>query len=95
MIFTPALAPIRVARPRQGFGFFLGMNAARALTPMFGPTVLRISSISCTVAPPPEKAVDVFYVIGTRLFGQQQATTFSSSVNKDVSMMTLVNAPAR
>ena len=31
-----------------------------ALTPMFGPTALRINSIACVVAPPLEKPVEVF-----------------------------------
>src|SRR5690625_6177908 len=59
---------------------------------MSGPTVCRINRMSSTVAPPPENPVDVLTKSAFASFANLQARTFSSSVNKAVSIITFVSA---
>ena len=57
----PADAPIRVAPAAIiSSASCLFRTPPDALMPIFGPTVSRMSSTSCTVAPPPENPVEVF-----------------------------------
>lgn len=63
-----------------------------ALTPSSEPTVFRMSAISSVVAPPVENPVEVFTNAAPAAFAARQAFTFSSSVSRQVSMMTLTMA---
>ncbi|MPM38728.1 hypothetical protein SDC9_85358 [bioreactor metagenome] len=65
-----------------------------ALTPSAAPTVLRMSAISSVVAPPVENPVEVFTNAAPAAFAARQALTFSSSLSRQVSMMTLTMAGA-
>ena len=60
-VFTPALAPTRVA-PAATIAFRLSRSRTppAAFTPMSSPTTRRISATSAAVAPPGPKPVDVF-----------------------------------
>ena len=60
-IFTPALAPTRVA-PAATIAFSPSRSRTppAALTPISAPTTRRISATSAAVAPPGPKPVDVF-----------------------------------
>ena len=60
-----------------------------AFTPISGPTVRRMSEMSCGVAPPPAKPEHVFTKSAPAFFESWQAMTFSSSVRRLVSMMHL------
>ena len=64
-----------------------------AFTPMAGPTVRRMRATSSTVAPPRLKPVEVLTKSAPAGTANWQASTFSSSVSRAVSMMTLHNAP--
>ena len=95
MIFTPALAPIRVAPALIMLAASSNVRTPpEALTPICGPTVLRISSTSWTVAPPPANPVDVLTKSAPASFEIREAMVFSSSVNNVVSIMTLTIMPA-
>ncbi|GAT38310.1 deoxyribose-phosphate aldolase [Listeria monocytogenes] len=59
---------------------------------MFGPTVLRIKAISSAVAPPVENPVDVLTKSVPAFTAISHARTFSSSVNRQVSIITFTNA---
>ena len=59
-----------------------------ALTPISGPTVFLIKATSCAVAPPVEKPVLVFTKSAPASLEAIHALTYSSSVNKHVSIMT-------
>ena len=63
-----------------------------ALTPILEPTVFLMSAISCVVAPPVEKPVEVFTKSAPAFWESSQALIFSSSVNKQVSMITFTIA---
>ena len=63
-----------------------------ALTPISLPTVFLINAISCDVAPPVENPVEVFTKSAPASFDNSQAITFSSSVNKQVSIITFTKA---
>ena len=94
-ILTPAEAPIRVAPAAI---MSCTSSAVRmppdALTPISGPTVARMSATSATVAPPVPQPVEVLTMSASASLARRQATTFSSSVSREVSMMTFVIAPA-
>ena len=64
-----------------------------AFTPKSGPTVSRIRRTSSTVAPPVEKPVDVLTKSAPPSTVRRLARTFSSSVSRQHSMMTLRCAP--
>ena len=60
-----------------------------ALTPIFAPTVLRISFTSATVAPPFPKPVDVLTKSKPAFFAAVDATAISSFVRLQHSRMSL------
>ena len=77
MIFTLALAPIRVA-PAQTI-FFRSSNVRtppEAFTPMSVPTTARISATSSAVAPPVLKPVEVLTKSAPALFARQRRANF-------------------
>jgi len=85
-IFTPTLAPIRVAPASTILrASSRPFTPPEALTPSSDPTVRRISATSATVAPPFEKPVEVFTKSAPAFFAALHARTFSSSVNNTVS----------
>ena len=59
-----------------------------ALTPISGPTVSLINLTSLAVAPPVENPVEVLTKSALASLDSLQALTFSSSVNKQVSIIT-------
>ena len=59
-----------------------------ALTPIVGPTVLRIKATSLTVAPPVENPVEVLTKSALASFASLQARTISSSLSKQHSRIT-------
>ena len=63
-----------------------------ALTPISGPTVSLINLISSGVAPPVENPVDVLTKSAPAFLANSQALTFSSSVKRQVSIITFVSA---
>ena len=83
---TPLPQPILVAPARS---IAMASSAVRmppeALTPMSGPTVLRISAMSSTFAPAVEKPVDVFTKSAPAFAESSHARAFSSSVSRQVS----------
>ena len=64
-----------------------------ALTPISGPTVFLIKAISSFVAPPVEKPVDVLTKSAPASLASKHALTFSSSLNKQVSIITFKVLP--
>ncbi len=94
-IFTPTLAPMRSA---PAWSMALAPSRSRtppaAFTPMPGPTTRRMRATSAAVAPPGPKPVEVFTKSAPAARESTQAFTFSSSVSRAVSMMTLTRAPA-
>ncbi len=94
MIAMPLELPSRVA-PASIIASAVAVSRMppEALTPNFGPTVSRISFTSATVAPPPGlKPVEVFTKCAPLSTTSLQARTFSSSVSRQVSIITLTGA---
>jgi hypothetical protein len=90
---TLELEPILVA-PASTIAFkpLRSRTPPEAFTPMSGPTVFLINATSSTVAPYKEKPVDVLTKSAPAFTANSHARTFSSSVNKHASIMTLTNA---
>ena len=94
MIWIPALAPIRVAPDS-----IILLKSSRFLTPpdaltsRSSPTVSFINLTSSGVAPPPAKPVDVLTKSAPADLLNSDALTFSSSVNKQVSIITFTVLP--
>ena len=91
----PAEAPIRSA-PASIIAkkALVSLIPPDALTKQFEPTVSRINLTSSIVAPPVEKPVDVLTKSAPASTDNLQALTFSSSVNKQVSIITFkINSP--
>ena len=59
-----------------------------AFTPKLGPTVVRINTMSSTVAPPVENPVDVLTKSAPACLARFHTRIFSSTVNKQVSRIT-------
>ena len=59
------------------------------------PTVSFINLTSSGVEPPVLKPVDVFTKVAFAFLAAKQALTFSSSVNKHVSIMTFTHFPSQ
>ncbi len=92
-IDTEALAPMRLAP--AAFIFWASsqvLTPPDALTPMSGPTSLRMSAMSSTVAPPGPKPVEVFTKCAPATLDSEIAITFSSWVSAPVSRMTFTLA---
>src|SRR5665811_1669590 len=89
MMRTLTLAPIREAPASiiaRASAWFLIPPAA--LTPIIGPTVRRIKATSAAVAPDWLKPVEVLTKSAPASALILQAVSFSSSVNRQVSMIT-------
>jgi tetratricopeptide (TPR) repeat protein len=88
--FLRQLAPIRVApASNMARASSIPFTPPEAFTPNARPTVFLISATSCTVAPPLENPVEVFTKSAPAFFAARHARTFSSSVNRAVSIITL------
>ena len=94
-ILTLALAPMRVA---PAAAIFFTSSSVRippeAFTPISGPTVMRINSTSCAVAPDGPNPVDVFTKSALAILASMHAITFWLSSRSAVSRITFTIAPA-
>ena len=79
---TISCAPLRSRTPPAAF------------TPISAPTTRRINATSAGVAPCRAKPVDVFTNVAPAALASVHAVTFSSSVSRAVSMMTLLTTEA-
>src|SRR5690554_738377 len=89
-ISTPELVPIRLAPASIILmAVFLFLIPPEALTPYLGPTIFLIRATSSRVAPPVEKPVEVLTKRAPAFLAARQAIIFSSSVRRQVSIITL------